>query len=673
MQIDGPCKRGCWPAKAATALVVVGLYVAVVATCGCGTAGGARPGTSPQPPSSAGGILEQRLAEAMAGLGYEHDRVVADPSWTPHWTGEAAARELLAEGNGAIREGRRLAAVRAFTDAVVADPSLVEAYEGLGTALIAVHRWEEAVAALLTGLEVDPLAVSARAAAAGALESVGRLDDAIEQWSLVAAADAGHGRAQARLAACYFLRGETGLARQHLDLARALGAPLPGILGQLADTGAVPRAAVREGRREDGGPTIGPPVRVDVGGGSADGSETTIAAADPDPDQVVAAWNDWRDGGLVRVGVAVSTDGGSTWDDFLLRPPPPSQCDMEGDPMTAYDQRTGTLWAGGVAYTAVPGGIWVARKVPGSTAFDTSVMTWPTTEFVDKPWLGTGTQPGVPDSTRLYVAYHRAVQHSDDLGDTWSAPTVLDGGFGHLPRVGPGGELYIGYWNLADGINLQRSLDGGATVSPPIRIATRVDMDVYGYSYPGVFRVWPFTYIAVDRASGTLYAVWHDVTGTSGGNNNVDLLFSRSLDNGATWTPPRVVNGDNDPPGDQFFPWLESDQWGRLHMLFLDTRNVAQHDVDSMAWIDAYYSTSDDGGDTWTEYRLTSAAFPCAHYFIGDFCGLTVAGDRVYPVYVSTQNGDTDVYVHTIVNPPQAIFADGFESGDTTAWSAAVP
>jgi hypothetical protein len=265
------------------------------------------------------------------------------------------------------------------------------------------------------------------------------------------------------------------------------------------------------------------------------------------------------------------------------------------------------------------------------------------------------------------------VQHSDDLGDTWSARTVLDGGFGHLPRVGPGGELYIGYWNLADGINLQRSFDGGATVSPPIRIATRVDMDVYGYSYPGQFRVWPFTYIAVDRASGALYAVWHDVTGTSGGNNNVDLLFSRSIDNGATWTPPRVINGDNDPPGDQFFPWLESDQWGRLHMMFLDTRNVVQNDSDVTAWIDAYYSTSDDGGDTWTEYRLTAAAFPCAHYFIGDFCGLTVAGDRVYPVYVSTPSGDTDVYVHTIVNPPRAIFADGFESGDTTAWSISVP
>ncbi len=657
--------------RPAAALAAVGLAAAML-TGGCGTTGAARQGASPRPPST-GGVLDQRLAEAMAGLIYRHDRAVVDPAWRPRQTGETAARRLVALGDEAIRDGRRLAALRAFTDAVVADPGLAEGYRGLGRSLILVRRWQEAAAALLTGVEAEPSAVELRAAAAGALESLGRLDDAIEQWSLVAAADPEHGEAQARLAACHFLRGEPELARQHLERARALGAPLPGTLEQLADIGEVARARVEDGRLQDGGPTIGPPVRVDAAGGTADGSETTIAAADPATDEIVAAWNDWRDGGQVRVGVAVSTDGGGTWDDFLLRPPPAGQCDMEGDPMTGYDHRTGTLWAGGVAYTAVPGGVWVARKQAGSTAFEPSVMTYPVNEFVDKPWLGTGPRPEAPDSTRLYVAYYPYLQSSDDLGDTWSAPTVLDGGFGHLPRVGPGGELYVAYWNLGPGINLQRSFDGGATVSAPIRIATRVDTDVNGYSYPGAFRVWPFTYIAVDRASGTVYAVWHDVTGSSGGNANVDLLFARSTDLGGTWTPPVVINGDGDPPGDQFFPWIEVDQWGRLHMVFLDTRNVAQNDASGTAFIDAYYSTSSDGGDTWTEYRLTAEPYACAHYFIGDYCGLTVAGDRVYPVYVATHNSDTDVYAHAIVNPPAGVFADGFESGDMSAWSATVP
>ena len=653
-------------------LVVGGLIGVGLAGVGCGTTGVSGREASPQPPSI-GSILEQRLAAAMAGVSYQRDRVSVDPSWTPLRSGEAAARDLVAQGAAAVREGRRLAALRAFTDAVVAAPSLAGPYEGLGMALISVHRREEAVAAFLTGVEADPSAVEVRAAAAGALESVGRLDDALDQWLRVAAADPEDGRAEARLAAGYFLRGDAELARLHLDRARALGAPLPGVLGALVDTGAVPSAVVREGGVEEGGPVIGPPVRVDVGGGSADGSETTIAAADTVPEQVVAAWNDWRDGGMVRVGVAISSDGGGTWSDFLLRPPPAYRCDLEGDPMTASDHRTGTLWAGGVAYTSTPGGIWVARKPPGATTFDPSVMARVTSEFVDKPWLGTGPRPGVPDSTRLYVAYHLAVQSSDDLGDTWSTPVALDYGFGHLPRLGPGGELYIGYWNLGDGINIQRSFDGGASVGPPIRIATRVDMDVYGASYPGPFRVWPFTYIAVDPAVGTLYAVWHDVTGISGGDAEVDLLFSRSTDQGGTWTAPTVVNGDNDPEGDQFFPWLEVDEWGRLHMVFLDTRNVVQNDSDPTAWIDAYYSTSDDGGDTWREYRLTQTSYPCSHYFIGDYSGLTVAGDRVYPVYVSTLDGNADVYVQTIVNPAGALFADGFESGDTAAWSGSAP
>ncbi len=668
MRPGGLLERHGAARRLASGLLTVGLIAAGLPGVGCGTSRAPTQGFSPQPPAT-GSILEQRIAAAMAGLTYEHDRVAVDPSWVPRLLGEVAARQLVAEGTAALGEGRRLAALRTFTDAVIAAPALREPYEGLGWALLAVHRRPQAVAAWLSGVEVDPSAVGVRSAAAGALESVGRLDEAIAQWMQVVAIDPEHGRAHARLAAGHFLRGEIELARQHLNRARALGASLPGVLESLLDTGAAPRATVREGLLGDGAPVIGPPVRVDVGGGSADGSETTIAAADPAANEVVAAWNDWRDASQVRVGVAVSLDGGSTWSDFLLRPPPGSQCNMEGDPMTAYDHRTGNLWAGGVAYTATPGGIWVARKQAGSTSFDTSVMTYPTTEFVDKPWLGTGPRPGTPESTRLYVAYHLALQSSDDLGATWSAPSVLDYGFGHLPRVGPAGELYIGYWDLEEGVNIQRSFDGGSTVSPPIQIATRIDMDTEGGNYPGTFRVWPFTYIAVDRASGVLYAVWHDVTASTGSDVNIGLLFSRSTDYGDSWTSPRAVSGE----GDQFYPWLEVDRWGRLHMVFLDTRNVAQHDSDSTAWIDAYYSTSEDGGDSWTEYRLTPTSLQCGHYFIGDYCGLTVAGDRVYATYPSAEGGDTDVYVQSIVIPLPVLFADGFESGDTSMWSDSAP
>ena len=74
------------------------------------------------------------------------------------------------------------------------------------------------------------------------------------------------------------------------------------------------------------------------------------------------------------------------------------------------------------------------------------------------------------------------------------------------------------------------------------------------------------------------------------------------------------------------------------------------------ARIDAYYTVSADGGATWSEHRLTPQPFTTGitfpdwilPQFIGDYNGLAVAGDRVYPVYMSTQNGDADIFTHTI-------------------------
>jgi len=130
-----------------------------------------------------------------------------------------------------------------------------------------------------------------------------------------------------------------------------------------------------------------------------------------------------------------------------------------------------------------------------------------------------------------------------------------------------------------------------------------------------------------------------------------------------------VINGDSDPAGDQFFPWLEVDERGWLHMMFLDTRHTAQNDNASSAWMDTYYSYSKDGGATWTEHRLTPSSInDNGASFMGDYCGLTVVGNMVYPVYPSMQNGNYDVFTHTIVCGSDSLFSDGFESGDTSRW-----
>ena len=152
-----------------------------------------------------------------------------------------------------------------------------------------------------------------------------------------------------------------------------------------------------------GSPTIGPQVRIDVGGGAAAANETTCSASELFPDRIIAGWNDYRDPGVIRSGFGISFDGGQTWSDFLLRPPAPNQASTEGDPMVAHDDRTGTLWAGAISF-AGNGGLYVARLDPGETEFEPSVMA--DLGGVDKGWMAAGLQPGVPDTTRLYCAYN---------------------------------------------------------------------------------------------------------------------------------------------------------------------------------------------------------------------------------------------------------------------------
>ncbi len=47
-----------------------------------------------------------------------------------------------------------------------------------------------------------------------------------------------------------------------------------------------------------------------------------------------------------------------------------------------------------------------------------------------------------------------------------------------------------------------------------------------------------------------------------------------------------------------------------------------------------------------------------------------MAGNHIYPVYPSTINGDTDIFTHTILFEDSGLFADNFETGDTSSWSS---
>ncbi len=417
-------------------------------------------------------------------------------------------------------------------------------------------------------------------------------------------------------------------------------------------------------------PIIGPQVRIDVGGGRSAANETTASASEVDPNVIVAAWNDWRDApppegnSPIRMGVARSFDGGQTWEDLLVRPPKGFQTDIEGDPMTAYDDRTGTLWVGAIAFFD---DVFVSRLDPGQTEFEPAVVTTAFGGGFDKGWMAAGPRLGEPDSTRVYITLSHGIQWSDDMGDTWTGFHSLGGGVGFLPRVGPNGEVYV-----VHNAKLRRSLDNGKTFTAHTIAIPMDPWGIEGDRFPGRFRVPYLWYFDVSQQTGNLYAVYMDTTNIVDGQRNVDLYFTKSTDQGTTWTTPVFINGDNDPPGDQFFPWLELDEADRIHVVFLDSRHTVQDDDVLQGMIDAYYTYSDDDGATWNEFRLTpkswdsfddGLSWPNNEQFIGDYIGMAVAGNRVYPMYIDTTGGDPNIYTNVIVFPnDEATPPDDFDA-----------
>ncbi len=408
---------------------------------------------------------------------------------------------------------------------------------------------------------------------------------------------------------------------------------------------------------------VGAQVRIDAGRGAQPCNETTISAAKSNPLEIVAGWNDYREG-TPRTGIALSMNGGQSWVDFLLRPAVPFQSSVEGDPMTCYDDRTGTLWAGGMSFSG-NGGIFVARKAPGSSTFTAPVMAR-ISGGVDKGWMAAGPAPGNPNSTVVYCTYNEGSIRSTDMGNTWSAPVNLGSGLGFLPRVSPlNGNVYVTYWDFGTGVMLRRSTNAGVSYGPPIQIATRMDVwGIDGTRFPGDFRVASLNALAQDPNTGVLYCIYPDTTNIASNGSNVDLYFCKSNDDGLTWTTPVVLNTDATPPGDQFFPWIEVDRDSRLHLTFYDTRHVNQPDSATFGWIDLYYASSDDGGMTWNEIRVTPQSFSSEFdgfggTFMGDYLGLSTAGHRTLPVYPSTQSGDANVYVNPIQDGPATSFCFG--------------
>lgn len=406
--------------------------------------------------------------------------------------------------------------------------------------------------------------------------------------------------------------------------------------------------------------------------------------------------------GVGTSGVYTSDDGGATWTNRGLLDDQPGWKDSpfvsDGDPVIAFGPRPDASgrfsWANGVrAYYAS-----LASYKPGRSPFppqmspeyiavswsDDNGESWQgpsvaTTrdnpvDFNDKEWLAVDTATKSPYFGRVYTSWTSfrqntsepvEVSYSTDGGATFSAPkqvspaanTVKKGRQGSQPVVGADGSVYVTFEQGSAHV-VVISRDGGVRWTRPRAVVTAV-RDIAD-PIPGAnFRTDSFASLAADPADARrLVLAWSQNVPGKGGR----IMVVRSADRGLTWSAPVQVSTSTE--GYAFFQGLSVAPDGRVDLGYqaLVTTDPSTFGTGN-AWIDAYYASSSNHGETFSEPvkistrssdPAVSAQNNLQRQFWGDYSQMASSAHKAWFIYTDSRNGSgceaVDAYQHYLVD-----------------------
>ncbi len=416
-------------------------------------------------------------------------------------------------------------------------------------------------------------------------------------------------------------------------------------------------------------------------------AETSVAACG---NTVVAGWIEAdMDGATThsRMGFANSADGGTTWTDRGGVPVSTGGA-SSGDPVVAADSAcnfyyafiaigsfTGNPLDDPSTWTVADYFIGVSKSTDGGQTFSAPVnargSTYPTFG-PDKPWIAVDTSAS-QYTDRVYVCWTDSgtlkFVYSTDGAASFSAPVALaSGGFACNMSVDSQGRLYVA-WTGSGAFQMVRSDNGGATFLAPVTIATvggvlgtfETCQDFIGpmgrYTLNGHIRASGMPFLATNPVNGHVYAAWN-----ANLNGNPDIYFSRSLDQGGTWSTPTRVN-DDATTTDQFQPAIAVNASGNIAVAWYDRRNDPQNNFS----IDVYTGVSVNDGNSFANQRLTDSAFPVPplkpdptpatdECTMGDYLGIAHGGSKFHVVWTDGRNM---IDSRHDLDPYYAAFADG--------------
>ncbi|MEE4271156.1 MAG: sialidase family protein [Thermoanaerobaculales bacterium] len=393
--------------------------------------------------------------------------------------------------------------------------------------------------------------------------------------------------------------------------------------------------------------TIGPPVQVNVAADDGNivgdaANEPTLAVDPTAPNRMVAAWRQFDDPDidLRTAGWATSIDGGRTW---------AFHGDVEpgvwaSDPVLAAD-------GDGRLYHLVLDEGYTSCTLHVSDDAGASWSPGVPARGGDKPWLAAD-----PAREHVYVVWDASFSccgeanfaRSIDGGATFENAVTIDSpiSLGTM-TVGPDGAVFVAGIIGIDTFAVARSTDARDPAAEPTFTVAAIDLGgSFGFiddPNPGGLSGMPW--VAVSPSGGVRPApVYLLASVDPPGADPLDVHLARSVDGGATWTEPILVNAGS-TVGWQWFGALDVAPDGRLDAVWYDSP-----DESDPGRTRVLYAASADQGDSWSEPVVVAPEFdshtgwPAERDRLGDYIHLRSDTLGATLVFAATYNHEQDIY-----------------------------
>ncbi len=371
-----------------------------------------------------------------------------------------------------------------------------------------------------------------------------------------------------------------------------------------------------------------------------------------------------------------------------------------GDPILAFDEdgtahliwialyykpnSTDTTFYGLYWASSTDGGETWQQSDSDAVAFNKFARTASNPEIYDKEWLAVDRTNG-PRRNTLYLAFLQAggnngrgrivVRRKLPGEQTWSRTSVpvSIAGFYLVQftnvEVDNQGNVHVTFFGGqnqgANSLWHAVSTDGAATFGAPVKIADvhypRFSTSSSYSSIPGIQsrRMYPSPVFAVDHSNGpgrgNLYAAWTADGTTTELGDGLDIYFSRSLDNGQTWSSPLIVN--DDPRGrvrHQHYPTISVTPNGVVVLSWYDRRDDSTHRIGD--YVVAYsfnggvrFSHMVRASERSTDFGSIGALN--SGFGIGEYTQVLSTSGYAIPVWTDGRTGDGDLNIFAAFLP----------------------